>query len=87
MTERPPKNIVASIHQRLLNASKQTGRAFNDLVLYYGIERFLYRLSRSSYADRVVLKGGLMLNVWDVPVNRLGQPMRARHSLRRVTSD
>lgn len=71
MTDRPSKNIVASIHQRLLNASRQTGRVFNDLVLYYAIERFLYRLSQSAYRDRVVLKGGLMLNVWDAPVTRV----------------
>lgn len=71
MTERLPKNIVASIHQRLLNASRQTGRAFNDLVLYYAIERFLYRLSQSAYRDQVVLKGGLMLNVWQIPVTRV----------------
>jgi len=71
MTERPPKNIVASIHQRLLNASRQTGRRFNDLVLYYAVERFLYRLSQSVYRDRVVLKGGLMLNVWQTPVTRI----------------
>ena len=68
---RAPKNIVASIHQRLLNVSKQTGRPFNDLVMYYGIERFLYRLSHSSYSDRVVLKGGLMLQVWNMPVTRI----------------
>ncbi|MCC5828357.1 MAG: nucleotidyl transferase AbiEii/AbiGii toxin family protein [Phycisphaeraceae bacterium] len=71
MTERPLKNVVASIHQRLLNASKQIGRAFNDLVLYYAIERFLYRLSQSPHADRVVLKGGLMLNVWNAPMTRV----------------
>jgi len=71
MTERPPKNIVASIHQRLLNASRQTGRRFNDLVLYYAVERFLYRLSQSAYRDRVILKGGLMLNVWQTPVTRV----------------
>lgn len=71
MTDRPPKNIVASIHQRLLNVSKQTGRPFNDLVIYYAIERFLYRLFRSRYANRVVLKGGLMLQVWNTPITRL----------------
>jgi len=47
MTGRAPKNIMPSIHQRLLNVSKQTGRPFNDLVMYYAIERFLYRLSQS----------------------------------------
>lgn len=71
MTHHPPKNIAASIHQRLLNASRDTGRLFNDLVLYYGIERFLYRLSQSPYADRVMLKGGLMLKVWNVPTSRI----------------
>jgi predicted nucleotidyltransferase component of viral defense system len=71
MTEGPPKNIVASIHQRLLNVSRQSRRRFNDLVLYYAVERFLYRLSQSAYRDRVVLKGGLMLNVWQTPVTRV----------------
>jgi len=65
------KNIVASIHQRLLNVSKKTGRPFNDLVIYYSIERFLYRLSQSRFADRIILKGGLLLQVWDTPVTRI----------------
>lgn len=71
MSEQPPRNTVASIHQRLLNVSKQTGRSFNDLVLFYAIERFLYRLSKSAFADRIVLKGGLMLQVWNVPATRV----------------
>lgn len=71
MTEQSPQNIIASIHQRLLNVSKQTERAFNDLVIYYALERFLYRLSLSAYADRVILKGGLMLQVWNAPVTRV----------------
>lgn len=71
MTDRSPKNVVASTHQRLLNVSKQVNRPFNDLVMYYAIERFLYRLSQSRYADRVVLKGGLMLQVWNTPVTRV----------------
>lgn len=68
---RPPKNIQASIHQRLLNVSKQSGRPLNDVAMYYAIERFLYRLSVSSYANSIVLKGGLLLRVWDVPATRV----------------
>lgn len=34
-----PKNLHASIHQRLLNAAKQSGRPFNDLVMYYAGSR------------------------------------------------
>lgn len=71
MTDRAPANIVASIHQRLLNLAHQIGRSFNDLVLYYAIERFLYRLSQSPFADRVILKGGLMLQVWNAPAMRV----------------
>lgn len=66
-----PKNLHASIHQRLLNAAKQSGRPFNDLVMYYAMERFLYRLSQSPYADQVVLKGGLMLQVWGANATRV----------------
>lgn len=34
------------------------------------MERFLYRLSRSEYANRFVLKGALMLQVWKSPQAR-----------------
>jgi predicted nucleotidyltransferase component of viral defense system len=67
----PPKNIQASIHQRLLNVSKQSGRPFNDVAMYYAIERFLYRLARSRHAENIVLKGGLLLRVWEVSATRV----------------
>ena len=58
------KNLAASVHQRLLDKARQTGRPFNELLQYFAIERFLYRLSQSKYAKNFVLKGALMLNVW-----------------------
>jgi hypothetical protein len=58
------KNLLASIHQRLLNKARQSGRAFNELIQYYAIERFLYRLSISEYSELFTLKGALMFNVW-----------------------
>ena len=58
------KNMSASVRQRLLNRSKREDRPFNEFLQYYAIERFLYRLSRSPYADRFILKGALMLNIW-----------------------
>ena len=54
-------NQAASIHQRLLNLARSTGRPFNELFQYYAIERYLYRLAQSPYRDRLVLKGALML--------------------------
>ncbi len=55
-------NIPASILQRLLNLSKGLGEDFTLILARYTIERFLYRLSRSPYADRFVLKGAMLLN-------------------------
>jgi predicted nucleotidyltransferase component of viral defense system len=34
------------------------------------MERFLYRLSKSPYGDKFVLKGALMLTVWKAPLSR-----------------
>lgn len=62
-----PKNISASVRERLLNRAKKDNRPFNELLQYYAIERFLYRLSQSKHADRFVLKGALMLRVWRSP--------------------
>jgi predicted nucleotidyltransferase component of viral defense system len=64
------KNISASVRQRLLNRARKTGRPFNELLQYFAMERFLYRLSKSSYADNFILKGALMLAVWEAPLSR-----------------
>ena len=60
----PPGNVSASVRQRLLNRARSDGRLFGELLQYFAMERFLYRLSRSSHAERFVLKGALMLRVW-----------------------
>ncbi len=70
MTNRPTINVSASVHQRLLNMARASDRPFNDLLIYYGIERFLYRLSDSRYADLFILKGALTLLLWQTPVTR-----------------
>ena len=70
MTRRSPKNIAASVRQRLLDKARETGRPFNEVLQYFAMERFLYRLSKSPYANNFVLKGALMLTVWEAPVTR-----------------
>lgn len=62
-----PRNVHASVRQRLLNQAKRDRRPFNELLQLYAIERFLYRLSQSSHADQFILKGALMLRVWRSP--------------------
>lgn len=61
------RNIPASVRQRILNRAKSDRRPFNELLQYYAMERFLYRLSQSAHADRFILKGALMLRVWRSP--------------------
>lgn len=63
-------NIVASVHQRLLNYSRLKGLRFNEILQRYALERWLYRLSISPHADKFILKGALMLTVWELPISR-----------------
>ena len=70
MNKTAPKNIAASVRQRLLNKARETDRSFSELVQYFAMERFLYRLSKSNYADKFILKGALMLAVWEAPLAR-----------------
>jgi hypothetical protein len=55
------KNIPASVAERLKNVAKQSGKAFDLILLLYFQERLLYRLSISEYRDKFLLKGGLFL--------------------------
>ncbi len=59
------KNLSASVHERLLNKAREDRRSFNELLQYFAIERFLYRWSKSPHAKKVILKGALMLRVWE----------------------
>jgi len=64
------KNLAASVHQRLLNKAKESSRPFNELLQYFAIERFIYRLSKSPHADQFILKGALMFFAWCGPESR-----------------
>jgi hypothetical protein len=64
------RDLGASVRQRLLNQSRAQGRPFQELLQYFAMERFLYRLAQSPYADRFMLKGALLLMAWRSPVSR-----------------
>ena len=68
--KREPRNVAASVHQRLLNLARESGTAFNALLQRFAMERILYRLSRSPHAENFVLKGALMFVAWDAPLDR-----------------
>jgi hypothetical protein len=67
MSAKAPGNIPASVRQRLLNRARRDQRPFSELLQYYSMERFLYRLSQSPHADQFILKGALMLRAWRSP--------------------
>lgn len=50
-----------SVKDRLKNQAKEDGRTMQDELVTYGLERAIYRLSISEYAERFTLKGGIFL--------------------------
>ena len=52
---------IASIRTRLLNFARSRGESFDFVLARYGVERFLYRLSRSDQGDRFILKGAILV--------------------------
>lgn len=52
---------IASIKDRLKNISNKTGKSFQELLIAYGLERTIYRISISKYKNRFILKGGIFL--------------------------
>ena len=64
------RNIGASVRARLTNEAKESRRPFQEVLQYFGLERFLYRVSQSQHCNRFLLKGALMLRVWGAPGSR-----------------
>lgn len=71
MSKENPTNLAASIRQRLLNLARQRKDEFQLVLIHYGLERLLYRLSRSPHANRFTLKGAMLFQLWT------GQPHRS----------
>lgn len=70
MSKKRPANVGASVRQRLLNQARTDKRTFSELLQYFAMDRFLYRMSISDYAETFILKGALMLRAWKSPVFR-----------------
>ncbi len=74
MPERP-RNIGASVRQRLLNLAHARGQPMDLLLTRYALERLLLRLSLSPHRERFVLKGAMLLATW------FDEPHRATRDL------
>jgi hypothetical protein len=64
------KDIAASVHQKLLNRAKEVDRPFNEVLQYFAMERLLYRLSQSKFANQFILKGALLFRIWGAEDSR-----------------
>ena len=64
MSPETPRNLAASVRQRLFNRAQERHEDFGLVLTKYGLERFLHRLARSQYRDQFVLKGALLFELW-----------------------
>ncbi len=75
MTQKPPRNLEASVKGRLLTLARKRNEEFQNILTRYAGERFLYRLSVSPYRERFVVKGASLFALW------LGSPHRPTRDL------
>lgn len=63
-------NLPASIAARLNRYRLRHDLPYQEVLQYFAMERFLYRLSQTPHAEQFVLEGGLMFRVWSGPAAR-----------------
>jgi hypothetical protein len=63
---RPTRETTAGrVYLDLRKRARAEGRGTDELLVLYVLERFLHRLSISAHRDRLVLKGGMLLAVFE----------------------
>ena len=62
--KQPVANYGDSVRARLLAIANREHLQLEYLLLRYAVERFLWRLGKSRYADRFILKGASAFAVW-----------------------
>lgn len=62
---KPPTDFGASARARLLALTRSRKGEFQLTLQRYAAERFLYRLGRSPYRGKFVLKGAMLFVLWD----------------------
>ena len=63
MSAEVPKNMAASVRHRLLDLARKDGQEFQLVLTRYALERLVFRLSRSPYAKKFILKGATLFYV------------------------
>jgi predicted nucleotidyltransferase component of viral defense system len=65
-----PKDMAASVRQRLRDLARTRHEDFDYVLRQYVMQRLLYRLGCSDYADQFLLKGALLFWVWNEDFHR-----------------
>ncbi len=68
-------SAAALVRKQLSRLSRERGENMQLLLSRYANERFLYRLSQSTYRDRFILKGATLFTLWT------GVPHRATRDI------
>lgn len=61
MTRVRVRDVAASVRARLLNLARRASKPYDEVLIQYALERFLFRVSKSPHKERFLLKGGLLL--------------------------
>ena len=64
MIRNQPDNVGESVRQRLLNLARERTEAFDLLLTRYALERLLYRIGRSEWREKFLLKGAMLYTLW-----------------------
>lgn len=64
MTKGNPKNVAASVRQRLQNLARERKEDFQLVLSRYALERLLHRIGQSPHRDRFVVKGAMLFHLW-----------------------
>lgn len=72
---RQSRNLPHSIRERLLKLAKARNEEFQNFLMRYALERWLYRLSLSAHRERFVLKGAMLFAVWSDQPHRPTQDL------------
>ncbi len=70
MKRKPPTDLAASVRERLRQLAGGRGQELQLVLTRYGVERLLYRLSRTPAAERFILKGAVLFYIWEGEIPR-----------------
>lgn len=73
MTKGNPRNVAASVRQRLQNLARERKEDFQLVLSRYALERLLHRIGQSPHRDRFVVKGAMLFHLW---TNQTYRPTR-----------